>query len=147
VAFFWIHKTVRWGDCDAAQVVWFPHFLEWIEEAEEELYSAIGHPRQHLLTQFGFGMPRVELHTTFHAPARAGDMLRVGIHGCIENPRRIRYEFEIRQDGSDRMVATGYLRVACVDWATFTPRDLPSEVIELIGNSPFSGDDRASAGQ
>jgi acyl-CoA thioesterase FadM len=92
-------------------------------------------------------MQRVELHTDFHSPTRAGDVLRVGISSRVENPRRIRHVFEIRDDASDRVVATGFVRVGCVDWTTFRPRDLPQEVVELIRNSQFAGDDGARAGQ
>jgi acyl-CoA thioester hydrolase len=147
VAFFWTQRKVHWGDCDAARVVWFPRFLEWFEAAEEDLYDALGQPRQQLLERFNFGMPRVELHTDFHSPVRAGDTVRVGIASRIENPRRIRHDFEIRDDGADRLIASGFVRVGCVDWSTFTPRDLPPEVIDLIRNSPFARDDRTSARQ
>ena len=123
---------MHWGDCDAARVVWFPKFLEWVEEAEEEMFAALGHPRSQLLERFNFGMPRVELHTDFHAPARAGDALRVGIGSRIETPRRIRHTFEIRGDETDRLIATGFVRVGCVDWSTFTPRDLPQEVLDVL---------------
>lgn len=145
--FLWITKKVRWGDCDAAQVVWFPHFVEWFEEAEEELYTALGRPRRQLLEQFKFGMPRVELHTRFLAPARVGEVLRIGIASRVENPRRIRHEFEVRHDESNQLAATGLLRVGCVDWTTFAPRDLPMEVIDLIRNSPFAGNDGTGPGQ
>lgn len=137
-----MHKKVHWGDCDAARVVWFPRFLEWFEEAEEELYAALGRPRSELLEQFDFGMPRVELHTTFHAPARAGQIVRVGLASRVENPRRIRHDFQVRDDKSDGLIASGFVRVGCVEWSTFKPRDLPAEVVDLIRNSPFAGDDR-----
>ena len=35
-AFFQIRKKVHWSDTDAAGVVWFPNFLGWFEDAEEE---------------------------------------------------------------------------------------------------------------
>ena len=126
--------------------MWFPRFLEWFEEAEEELYETLGQPRQRLLERLQFGMPRVELHTDFHAPARAGDSLRVGIASRVENPRRIRHDFEIRAaDDSERLIASGFVRVGCVDWSTFAPRDLPAEVVALIRNSPFTGNDGTRA--
>ena len=142
-----MRRKVHWGDCDAARVVWFPRFLEWFEEAEENLFEALGQPRQQLIERLHFGMPRVELHADFHSPARIGDMLRVGIAARVENPRRIRHDFEIRAADSDRLVATGFIRVACVDWSTFAPRDLPTEVVELIRNSPFTRDDGTSPGK
>ena len=134
--FFWIRKKVHWGDTDAAGVVWFPRFLEWFEEAEEELYAALGRPRQALLDQLNFGMPRVELQTTFHAPVRAGQLLRVGVSSRVENPRRIRHQFEMRDSQDDTLVASGSVRVACIDRPTFAPRDLPDEVVQLLERVP-----------
>ena len=134
--FFWIRKKVHWGDTDAAGVVWFPQFLGWFEDAEEELYAALGRPRQALLDALTFGMPRVEVQTRFHAPARAGDLVRIGLASTVENPRRIRHGFEIRHDGDERLLADGFVRVACVDSSTFAPRDLPAEVIALLQTLP-----------
>lgn len=134
--FFWIRKKVHWGDTDAAGVVWFPRFLGWFEDAEEELYSALGRPRQALLDELEFGMPRVELQTKFHAPARAGDVVRVGLASRVENPRRIRHAFEIRHEATDRLLASGAVRVGCVESSTFAPRDLPDEVIRLFDTLP-----------
>ena len=60
--FFQVRKKVHWSDTDAAGVVWFPNFLGWFEDAEEELYAAVlGRTRQAILDAHGFGMPRVEL--------------------------------------------------------------------------------------
>jgi acyl-CoA thioester hydrolase len=146
VRFFWIRKKVHWGDCDAARIVWFPRFLEWFEEAEEELYVALGQPRQELLDRYDFGMPRVELHTTFHAPARAGQIVRVGLRSRVENLRRIRHEFEIRDDASNLLLVSGFVRVGCIDWSTFTPRDLPEEVIQLLNESADVAEKQSASG-
>lgn len=153
-SFFWIRKKVHWSDTDAAGIVWFPRFLGWFEDAEEELYAALGRPRQALLEELGFGMPRIELHTKFHSPARAGQLVRVGLSSRVENPRRIRHEFEIREDaagpstplGTGRLMAAGFVRVGCVEWSTFAPRDLPQEVIRLFDVLP-SLIDRQSRGE
>jgi YbgC/YbaW family acyl-CoA thioester hydrolase len=141
--FFWIRKKVHWGDTDAAGVVWFPRFLGWFEDAEEELYAALGRPRQALLEELRFGMPRVELQTKFHSPARAGEIVRIGLASRVENPRRIRHAFEIRRDDSQQLLAAGSVRVACIDRSTFTPRDLPSEVVRLFDELPAMAERQA----
>jgi YbgC/YbaW family acyl-CoA thioester hydrolase len=144
--FFWIRKKVHWGDTDAAGIVWFPRFLGWFEDAEEELYAALGRPRQALLEELRFGMPRVELQTKFHAPARAGEIVRVGLASRVENPRRIRHEFEIRRDDTQQLLASGAVRVGCIERSTFTPRDLPDEVIRLLQDLPLLAE-RQSRGE
>lgn len=134
-SYFWIRKKVHWGDTDAAGVVWFPRFLEWFEDAEEELYAALGRPRQQLLDELRFGMPRVDLQTKFHSPARAGLVIRIGLESRVENPRRIRHGFEMRDENGERLLATGFVRVGCVD-SNFAPRDLPAEVVRLFETLP-----------
>ena len=89
--------------------------LRWFEDAEEELFVSLGRSRQSLLDSHQFGMPRVEVHSKFRAPARAGQVVRVGIRTTVENPRRLHHAFEIRDDQSELLLAEGFVRVACVD--------------------------------
>jgi acyl-CoA thioesterase FadM len=144
VSYFQIRKKVHWSDCDAAGVVWFAKFLGWYEDAEEELYDAVlGRSRQSLLDTIGFGMPRVEVAAKYRAPTRAGQIVRVGLRSRLENPRRLRHEFEIRDESSGTLLAEGFVRVACVNLHTFEPRDLPAEVHELITRLPEAIDRQA----
>jgi acyl-CoA thioester hydrolase len=136
VPFFQIRKKVHWSDTDAAGVVWFPNFLGWFEDAEEELFTSLGRSRQALLDSHHFGMPRVEVQVRFRAPARAGQIVRVGLQTTVENPRRLRHSFEIREDTTNQLMAEGFVRVGCVDSASFTPRDLPDDVLRLLSGLP-----------
>jgi acyl-CoA thioester hydrolase len=135
-AFFQIRKKVHWSDTDAAGVVWFPNFLRWFEDAEEELFASLGRTRQSLLDSHRFSMPRVEVQSRFRAPARAGQIVRVGIRTTIENPRRLHHAFEIRDDESEQLLAEGFVRVACVDSGSWSPRDLPDDVLRLVSGLP-----------
>lgn len=135
--YFWIHKKIHWSDCDAAGVVWFPNFLGWFEDAEEELFAAVlGRTRQSMLDELRFGMPRVEVSTKYRAPVRAGQLVRIGIASTLENPRRLRHDFQMREDASGTLLAEGFVRVACIDLPGFTPRDLPGEVTQLVDRLP-----------
>lgn len=140
MSYFWIHKKIHWSDCDAAGVVWFPNFLGWFEDAEEELYAAVlGRTRQSLLDGLKFGMPRVEVSTKYRAPVRAGELVRIGIASALENPRRLRHEFQIREDRARTLLAEGFVRVACVD-AAFAPRDLPQPVRDMVERLPAAAE-------
>ena len=131
--FFAVLKKVHWSDCDAAGIAWFPNYFGWFEDAEEELFTAaLGRPRQALLDGLRFGMPRVEAHIRYEAPVRMGTTLRVGIDTQLENPRRLRHNFEMTRDDGAVRVASGFVRVGCVDLADFTPRDLPVEVVQFV---------------
>ena len=129
---FWVQKKVHWSDCDAAGIAWFANYFRWFEDAEEELFVAVlGRTRQSLLDALSFGMPRVDAAAKYHAPITAGQIIQIGIDSQLENPRRIRHQFEMRND-EGRLLADGMVRVACFDLATRQPRDLPKEVIAVI---------------
>ena len=135
--FFWVQKKVHWSDTDAAGIVWFPNFFGWFEDAEEELYFAtLGRTRQSLLDSVRVGMPRVEATAKYKSPVRPGETIRIGIRSTLENPRRLRHDFEMRRaDGT--LIAEGFVRVASVDLASFEPRDLPVEVKEMVDSLPI----------
>ncbi|HXG89447.1 MAG TPA: thioesterase family protein [Vicinamibacterales bacterium] len=147
MAHFWIRKKVHWSDTDAAGIVWFPNYFGWFEDAEEELFAAtLGVTRQSLLDRHRFGMPRVEAHARYLSPVRAGQLIRIGISSTLENPRRLRHDFEMRDDAAATVLADGYVRVACIDLKTFTPRDLPEEVRQLVAQLPAAAERQNTAG-
>ena len=137
---FWVEKKVHWSDCDAAGIAWFANYFRWFEDAEEELFAAVlGRSRQSLLDELRFGMPRVEATATYRAPVKAGETIRIGIASILENPRRLRHRFEMR-DVRGRVLASGSVRVACFDLATLQARDLPAEVVQLVKQLPAAGE-------
>jgi acyl-CoA thioester hydrolase len=145
VGYFWVRKKVHWSDTDAAGIAWFANYFRWFEDAEEELFAAVtGRSRQALLDEQGFGMPRVEASARYQAPVRAGQTIKVGIVSTVENSRRLRHDFQIRDDATGALLADGFVRVACVDAATFAPRDLPDVVsTTLVGALPAAADRQA----
>jgi acyl-CoA thioesterase FadM len=137
VPFLWFQKKVHWSDTDAAGIVWFPNFLGWFEDAEEELYRVVlGQTRQSLLDDLAYAMPRVEASAKYRAPVRAGQLIRIGLRSVIENPRRMRHEFEMRDESGQLLLAEGFVRVASVDQRGFTPRDFPPEILAFVDRFP-----------
>lgn len=143
---FWVSKKVHWSDCDAAGIAWYANYFGWFEDAEEELFAVtLGQSRQSLLDALRFGMPRVQATTRYRAPVRAGETIRIGIASTLENPRRLRHDFEM-QNAERVVLADGFVRVACVDLATFSPRDLPREVLQMVEQLPQHAAQQAADG-
>ena len=137
MSLLWFLKKVHWSDTDAAGIVWFPNFLGWYEDAEEELFAVVlGRTRQAILDELAYAMPRVESSAKYRSPVRAGQLVRIGLRSVIENPRRLRHEFEIRSAVEGTMVAEGFVRVASVDLDGFKPRDFPAEIVDLVARLP-----------
>ena len=61
-----------WADTDAAGIVWFGVFFRYLENAEEELFRALGRDRTKLLGELRIFMPRTSLECSFRSPARLG---------------------------------------------------------------------------
>ncbi len=133
MAYFSVLKKVHWSDGDAAGIAWFPNYLGWFEDVEEELFAAaLGRSRQSLFDGEGFSMPRVEAHIRYEAPVRIGTLLRIAVDPGVENPRRIRHAFEMWDTADERRVASGFVRVACVGLPDFAPRDFPPAVLTVV---------------
>ncbi len=127
---------VHWADADAAGVVWHGNFFRWFESAEEELYRALGRPRQALLDELGILMPRVEVSARFTSPARPDELLMIGIALSELTDRRIGFAFDVREHGTDRFLAEGSYRLAVVDTATFKGIPVPAALARLLRRIP-----------
>jgi len=134
--FFRVNVRVHWADTDAAGIVWFGNFLRFFEEAEDEMFRALGRTRLELVRDFGILMPRLEASCRFRSPARAEEVLTVGIAVLELTERRIKYAFEAHERDLQRLVCEGSYRVACVTADTFTPCDFPSGMRMLIKRLP-----------
>jgi acyl-CoA thioester hydrolase len=130
--FHHIDLRVMWPDTDPAGIVWFGVFFRYFENAEEELYRRLGSDRTTLLRALHVFMPRTSLQSRFRSPAKLGDELSVGVGVAQITDRRIGFAFDIHERGSDRLICEASYRVACVDEATFAPRQFPEEIISLL---------------
>jgi YbgC/YbaW family acyl-CoA thioester hydrolase len=142
--FFRVNVRVHWADTDAAGIVWFGNFLRFFEEAEDEMFRALGRTRLELVRDFGILMPRLEAMCRFRSPARAEEVLSVGIAVTELTERRIRYAFEANERDTLRLVCEGSYRVACVAADTFRPRDFPPAMRMLLKRLPEVIADQAS---
>lgn len=136
LTFFRALVRVRWADTDAAGVVWHGNFFRWFEGAEEEMYRALGSPRQALLEDLGIMMPRVDVNASFRSPARPDELLVIGIALSELTDRRIGYTFDVREFGTDRFLAEGGYRLAVVDTATFKGVTVPPLLATLLRRVP-----------
>ena len=130
--FHQIDVRVSWPDTDPAGIVWFGVFCRYFENAEEELFRALGSDRTTLLRDLRIYMPRTSLSCSFRSPARLGDEISVGVGIASMTDRRISYVFEIRERGTGRHILDASYRVACVDADTFAPRTFPPALSALL---------------
>lgn len=130
--FHHVDLRVLWADTDPAGIVWFGVFFRYFEQAEEELFRALGRDRTQLLNDLQIFMPRTSLQSRFKSPAKLGDEIAVGVGVAAITDRRVEYAFDVRERGTHRLICDASYRVACVDRQTFAPRAFPREIVDLL---------------
>jgi 4-hydroxybenzoyl-CoA thioesterase len=75
------HFFVEFGDCDPAQIVFYPNFLRWMDSAGHRYFHALGVPpwqlRPERVHDGIIGTPIVDVHARFIAPATYGDRIEI----------------------------------------------------------------------
>ena len=68
--------TVRFGDCDPAAIVFYPRYVEMLNNVCEEWFEkALDLPWGRMHATEHRGMPIVDLHVRFLKPSRLSDKL------------------------------------------------------------------------
>ena len=96
--------VVEFGDCDPAQIVFYPNFLRWMDAASLHFFAAAGVPpwnrRPERAHDGVIGTPIVEVAVRFLAPATYGD--RIAVESTIVAWRRRNFvmQHSIRRDAT-----------------------------------------------
>jgi YbgC/YbaW family acyl-CoA thioester hydrolase len=130
-----VKLRVYWADCDPAGLVYFGNFFRLIGQAEEELYLRAMKNREKLFEGLSVWMPRVEVHANFLSPIRSGRFIRVRLNPEFKGDKTVRLGFEVLDDETSTLFATGYVTVVCVDRATFKSRPIPDEIRQALNAS------------
>jgi len=74
-------QRVEFGDCDPAQIVWFPNFFRWIDAASRHFFIACGVPPwADTEKSLGvIGTPLVDTQAKFLRTATYGDVLDIHV--------------------------------------------------------------------
>lgn len=138
------HETalqVRWGDVDAAGIVFYPRFYEWYDLGCETLFAALGLPWPELFPRHGIvGVPILESGSRFVSPARYGDTLTIRSRVTWVKDRTFRMEHEIA--AGDRLCASGFeirawVKQPSAPGGRLEAVPIPSDVVRrLRGDAP-----------
>ena len=138
---FTIEERVRWGDVDAASIIFYGAYIRFFEFAETELFRAVGLPYGVLFDQSDIWLPRVHLECDFLRAAKLDDLLEVSVHvGRIGNSS-MRLNFEVRRKGEEALVATAHFVLAAVRRDTFEKVTVPEELRERL--APYVANDES----
>ena len=132
---FTIEERVRWGDVDAASIIFYGAYIRFFEFAETELFRHVGLPYGMIFDQLKIWLPRVHLECDFHRAARLDDLLEVSVFVCHFGNRSMRLNFEVRRKGEPELVATAHFVLAAVSQQSFETVPIPEELRRRL--APF----------
>ena len=137
-------QTIRiaWGDCDAAEIVYFPRYFEWFDAGTHTLFDKAGLSFARLSELYGrVAIPLVATRATFILPSTYGD--EVAIETRIA--RWGRSSFDVHH----RLLRGEALAVECVETRVWTVRNaahrlegqaVPEAVIQLFTTGEKPGE-------
>lgn len=140
-AHFVTKRRVEFSDTDMAGIIHFASYYRYMEEAEHQFFRSLGlsvmqkHDEHTVL-----GWPRVSAGCTFSAPARFEDVLeiRVTVERKGVKSLTMRYDFSLDQNGEEKRIATGRMKIACCLCRHDQPLEsipIPADIDQLIPES------------
>lgn len=133
---------IEWGDCDPAQIVYYPRYFEYFDSCTAALFAKAGFSKREMLKAYGIvGFPLVDVQCRFMAPSRFSD--NVTVESEIVEWRNS--SFRVRH----RLFRGKLLAVECSEVRVWTAtsatdpeklesRAIPQEVRKRFGNQKAS---------
>jgi acyl-CoA thioester hydrolase len=120
-----IEERVRWGDVDAAGIIFYGAYIRFFEFAETELFRAVGLPYGVMFDELDIWLPRVHLECDFHHAARLDDLLVVSVYVGHFGNKSMRLDFEVRRNGEELLIAHAHFVLVSVRRDTFETVPIP----------------------
>lgn len=132
------HRTVRFGECDPARIVYFSRYFEYAHEAYEDMLEAGDFPLAKVF-HGDWGMPLVRAESDFSAPSRLGDKLRLVVSVNHVGNRSIRYAVDVLGEAGERRVRL-LLTHAVISQKTGKTCSVPEELLEALRKAGATSD-------
>ena len=128
-----IEERVRWGDVDAANIIFYGSYIRFFEIAETELFRSGGMPYGKVFDELDIWLPRVHLECDFHRAAQLDDLLEVSVYVAKIGTTSLRLNFEVRRKTEDGtiekdLMATAHFVLVATDRQNLKPVPVPNEL-------------------
>jgi acyl-CoA thioester hydrolase len=128
---------VYYEDTDTGGVVFYANYLKYFERARTEWLRAASVGQQALADTHGVMFVVKSTSVDYHAPAKLDNELKVTV--VVERLGRASVQFlqqAWRINGNKQdLLATGRIKVGCVDTVSFRPSEIPEHVLQKIKTS------------
>src|SRR6184192_3151792 len=130
---FTIEERVRWGDVDAARIIFYGSYIRFFEIGETELFRSAGMPYGKIFDELDIWLPRVHLECDFHRAAQLDDLLAVSVYVGKIGRTSLRLNFEVRRKTEDGtiekdLMATAHFVLVSTDSVNLRTVSIPEEL-------------------
>src|SRR5215210_1682168 len=122
-----IEERVRWGDVDAARIIFYGAYIRFFEFAETELFRAVGLPYSRMFDELDIWLPRAHLECDFRSAAELDDLLEVSVSVGHIGTKSLRLDFEVRRKTEAPLIAEAHFILVSVRRDTFETVPIPEE--------------------
>ena len=117
-------------DTDAGGVVFYANYLKFMERARTEWLRSLGVSQKELSVNSGLVFIVSSLSIDYKAPARLDDLLTV--RSAMTQVKRASINFFQQIVRDDRVLASGQVRVGCVNVHSLRPALMPNDLYQQI---------------
>jgi len=125
---------VYYEDTDAGGIVFYANYLKFFERARTEWLRACGVDQRRLAGETGVLFVVRSTALDYRSPAHLDDV--VTTMSRVEKLGRASVDFLQEAWRDDTLLATGTIRVACVDSTAMRPAPIPAPVHEALQRGP-----------
>jgi len=131
--FHW-NIRVYYEDTDAGGIVFYANYLKFFERARTEWLRAAGVGQQSLAQTHGVIFVVKSTAVDYHAPAKLDDELKLTVVVRRLGKASVQFSQEAWRinHGEPQLLATGDIKVGCVDAKTIRPSAIPDEVAKKL---------------
>ncbi|MBW4472072.1 MAG: acyl-CoA thioesterase [Stenomitos rutilans HA7619-LM2] len=130
---FVYQRTVRFGDTDAAGVVYFANVLVICHEAYEASLAAAGVDLRTFFSGIEVAFPIAHAGVDFFRPMVCGDRLEIHLTPKLMNEGEFENVYAVFLEGKlERSVSHARTRHVCIDPATRKRQSLPTNISQWL---------------
>jgi acyl-CoA thioester hydrolase len=121
---------VYYEDTDAGGVVYHTNYLKFFERARTEMLRAMGHEQDQLKIDTGIIFVVRSVQVDYLRSALFNELLQVSSEVIESKKASLTFSQQISRDSI--VLATGVIRIACLDANTLRPKAIPDYLLESL---------------
>lgn len=129
---------IQWGDCDPANIVYYPRYFAMFDDSTSTLFEVAGFSKQDLVRKYGLvGIPMVDTRAKFYIPSTYGDW--IVIETKIESIKRSSFEVKHNVYKGEALAIEGFETRVLVGRDPVNPDKLKSAPFPAEMVAKFTG--------